>query len=191
MTALEAVATYLPSERVSIASVADQLRLDPIQVKLLQRVHGLSEVRWERGGSLLGLLSAAVARLEALPGREHQVRYVLHGRSMPVAVPYPENPLHALCRRLGLGHAVAFTVTQQACASGLLAIDVAGRLLAQYGDPEALALVLTGEKAFTWDAQVIPAYHRLRRSRGRLPGQPRRQPGPAAVVRHAHPRRVQ
>jgi len=52
---------------------------------------------------------------------------------MPVFVPYPLNPLHDVCRALGLEHAVAFTVTHQSCASGLLAIEVAGRLLA--GDP--------------------------------------------------------
>jgi 3-oxoacyl-[acyl-carrier-protein] synthase-3 len=154
--ALDEVAVHLPPQRVPIASIADRLGIDRIQVKLMQRVHGLSEVRLDTGGSLLDLLSAAVSRLDALRGREHLVRYVIHARGMPVAVPYPDNPLHELCRRLGLGHAVAFTVSQQACASGLLAIDLAGRLLAGCDDPEALALVLAGEKTFTWDAQVIP-----------------------------------
>jgi 3-oxoacyl-[acyl-carrier-protein] synthase III len=156
VTALEAVATYLPAERVPIASVAGQLRLDHIQVKLLQRVHGLAEVRWDVGGTLVDLLAAVVDRMPGLRGQEDRVRYVVHGRSMPVAVPYPENPLHEVCRRFGLQRALAFTVSQQACASGLLAVDVAGRLLAADGDPDALALVLTGEKTFTWDAQVIP-----------------------------------
>jgi 3-oxoacyl-[acyl-carrier-protein] synthase-3 len=155
VTALEAVAVYLPERRVPIAALADRLGLDRIQLKLFQRVHGLSEVPTASGG-LTDLLAAAVDRLDALRGQEHRVRFVLHGRSMPVAVPYGENPLHDLCRRLGLRHALAFTVTQQACASGLLALDVAGRLLARCGDPDALALVLTGEKTFTWDAQVIP-----------------------------------
>jgi len=88
---------------------------------------------------------------------------VLYARAMPVVAPYPVNPLHEVCSALGLGHALALTVTQQSCASGLLAIDMAGRLLA--GDPDAadgpndqagpLALVLAGEKAFTHDAQVF------------------------------------
>jgi len=66
------------------------------------------------------------------------------------------NPLHDLCRQLGLGHAVAFTITHHACASGLLAVDVAGRMLATDGEPGALALVLAGEKAFTRDAEYVP-----------------------------------
>jgi len=71
-------------------------------------------------------------------------------------VPFPMNPLHDLCRSLGLGHAIAFTVTHHACASSLLAVDIAGRLLATDGEPGALALVLAGEKAFTRDAEFVP-----------------------------------
>lgn len=156
MTALEAVATYLPDQRVPIEDLAGQLGLTPMQVKLFKRFQGFAEVRMDPGGTLLDLLLAGVARLDALHGREHQVRYVLHARSMPVAVPYPLNPLHELCHVLGLDHAIAFTVTHHACATGLLAVDIAGRLLAADADPDALALVLAGEKAFTRDAQLVP-----------------------------------
>lgn len=156
MTALAAVASYLPPRRVPIGDLADVARLTAMQVRLFQRVFGLAEVRLDPDGSLLDLLAQAVGRLDALRGQEHRVRFVVHGRSMPVAVPYPHNPLHELCRRIGLDHAIAFTVTQQACASGLLALDLAGRLLAGCGDADALALVITGEKTFTYDTRVIP-----------------------------------
>jgi 3-oxoacyl-[acyl-carrier-protein] synthase-3 len=156
MTALEAVAAYLPERRVPIEDLADQLGLSPMQVKVFKRYHGLGTVCRDPGGTLLDLLLAATAALGALRGRERQVRYVLHARSMPVAVPYPLNPLHEMCRLLGLGHAITFTLTHQACATGLLAIDVAGRLLAADGEPDALALVLAGEKAFTPAAQLLP-----------------------------------
>ena len=45
-------------------------------------------------------------------------------------VPCPLNPLHESCHVLELDHAIAFTVTHHACATGLLAVDIAGRLLA-------------------------------------------------------------
>jgi 3-oxoacyl-[acyl-carrier-protein] synthase-3 len=80
----------------------------------------------------------------------------LYARSIPVGVPFPMNPLHDVCRELGLGHAIAFTVTHHACASSLLAVDIAGRMLASDGEPGALALVLAGEKTFTRDAQHVP-----------------------------------
>jgi|HubBroStandDraft_1064217.scaffolds.fasta_scaffold00800_9 3-oxoacyl-[acyl-carrier-protein] synthase-3 len=156
MTAIEAVATYLPDQRVPIEDRIARLDLKPMQAKLFRRFLGLSEVRLDPDGTLLDLLLAGVARLGALRGREHQVSYVLYARTMPVVVPYPLNPLHELCRLRGLDHAVAFTVTHHACATGLLAIDIAGRLLAADGEPGALALVLTGEKTFTRDAQLVP-----------------------------------
>jgi 3-oxoacyl-[acyl-carrier-protein] synthase-3 len=132
MTALDAVATYLPDERIRIEDLAGQLGLTAMQVKVFRRYHGLAEVRWDRGGSLLDLLLAAAARLDALRGREH------------------------LCARLGIGHSVAFTVSHQSCATGLLAIDLAGRLLDAEPDPEALVLVLAGEKAFTLESRLLP-----------------------------------
>ena len=155
MTAVTAVATHLPHQRVPIEALGERLELDPMQVKVLRRYRELAEIRLDPDGDLLDLLLAAVRNLADLPGHERRVRYVLHARSFPVVTPYPLNPLHELCDRLGLGHALAFTVTHHACASGLLAIDIAGRLLA--GDPEdALALVVAGEKAFTRDAQLVP-----------------------------------
>ena len=163
MTALDAVSVYLPPVRTPIESLAGPLGLTAMQVKLFRRFHGLREVGRDPDTSLSGLLMKAAAGLEALRGQEHRVRYVLFARAMPVVAPYPENPLHEVCRALGLGHALAFTVTHQSCASGLLAIDMAGRLLAADAGPGdgpadpagPLALVLAGEKAFTRDAQLF------------------------------------
>lgn len=157
MTALEAVSVYLPPTRAPIESLAGSLGLTEMQVRLFKRFHGLREVGREPDTSLSGLLMKAVAGLDALRGHEHRVRYVLYARTMPVVGPYPVNPLHEVCRALGLDHALAFTITHQSCASGLLAIDLAGRLLAgdTGGEPAPLALILSGEKAFTREAQMF------------------------------------
>jgi 3-oxoacyl-[acyl-carrier-protein] synthase III len=156
MTAIEAMASYLPDQRVPVEDLAAGLSLTPMQVRLFKRFLGLAEIRVDPAGNLVDLLRAGVSRLEALRGREHLVRYVLHARLMQTVAPYPLNPLHELCRTLGLSRAISFAVVHHACASGLLAIDIAGRLLAADGDTEALALILTGEKAFTRDARIVP-----------------------------------
>jgi 3-oxoacyl-[acyl-carrier-protein] synthase III len=164
MTALEAVSVYLPPVRVPIESVAGPLGLTDMQIRLFRRFHGLREVSRAPDVSLSGLLMKAAAGLDALRGQQHRVRYVLYARTMPVVAPYPVNPLHEVCGALGLEHALAFTVTHQSCASGLLAIDMAGRLLAADtadrqdgpdGQAGPLALILSGEKAFTRDAQLF------------------------------------
>jgi len=155
VTVLAEVATYLPEGRTPIGDLAPSLGLGPMQVKVFQRYYEFAAVRRDPAGTLLDLLLGAVDNLD-LRGREQHVRYVLHARSFAVVVPYPLNPLHELCRMRGLPHATAFTVTHQACASGLMALDVAGRLLAADPDPDALALVLAGEKAFTPETAMVP-----------------------------------
>ncbi len=155
MTALVAVSAYLPAKRVSIVDLSARLQLTSTQVKVFQRFHGLSEVCRDEG-TVHDLLTRTIRTLTALRGNEHLVKYVLHARGMPAVVPYPMNPLHDVCRQVGLGHAQAFTVTHHACATSLLAIDIAGRLLAADGDPDAMALVLAGEKTFTRDAELVP-----------------------------------
>src|SRR3954462_942305 len=167
VTALEAVSAYQPAARIAVEDVARPLGLTEMEVKLFRRFHGLSQVCLDPEVSLPDLLLGAAAALPALRGQEHRVRYVLWARAFPTVAPYPTNPLAEVCRALGLEHALAFAVTQQSCASSLLAIDLAGRLLA--ADPDSttasaladpasapLALVLTGEKAFTRDAQLLP-----------------------------------
>jgi 3-oxoacyl-[acyl-carrier-protein] synthase-3 len=156
VTALLDVAVHLPERRVPIEEVAERYGLSPMQVKVFRRYHKLGEVRRDADGGLIDLLRAAVAGLDGLRGRERQVRYVVHARTFPVVVPYPLNPVRDLCREFGLDHANAFSVGHHACSSGLLALDVAGRLLAADPEPGALALVLAGEKTFTGEAELLP-----------------------------------
>ena len=209
MTALVEVAAYVPQQRVPIESLARELGLSPMQVKVFQRYHGLAEVSRDPDRSLIDLLTSAADQLSGLREQRARVRYVLYARSMPVVAPFPLNPLHELSGRLGLGHAIAFTVTHQACATSLLAIHLAGQLLAADGDRDALALVLAGEKAFTRMARIIPetsvfaeasaaclvsqdgpqdrllAY--VAQSRGEFDGQPAEQPDLLAGFQRSYP----
>ncbi|MBB5874093.1 3-oxoacyl-[acyl-carrier-protein] synthase-3 [Allocatelliglobosispora scoriae] len=155
MTSLESVAVYLPENRVRIGTLREQLGMTVPEMKVFERYFGLAEVPRDEG-DLADLLLGAITRLELTPQRAARIRYVVYARSIPVVAPYPANPLHDALARAGLGHAVAFAVTQHACAAGLLAVDLAGRLLAATGDPDARALVLTGEKAFTRGAMLVP-----------------------------------
>ncbi|WP_238011097.1 3-oxoacyl-[acyl-carrier-protein] synthase III C-terminal domain-containing protein [Dactylosporangium sp. AC04546] len=154
MTSLVAVGTHVPEGRVPVEALAERFELTPMQVRVFRRYHKIGQAAHAPESSLTDLLRAALADLALTGEQAARVRYVLYARTFPVVVPYPHNPLHDVCRDAGLGHAQAFAVGQQACASGLLAIDLAGRLLAD--DPSSLAVVLTGEKAFTGEAQFVP-----------------------------------
>jgi 3-oxoacyl-[acyl-carrier-protein] synthase III len=157
VTALDAVSAYVPATQVTIEAVLGPNGVDRKQTAVFRRFYGLDTVRIDHGAGLAEILLAAARKLTALRGREHLVRYVIAARTLQNVMPEPLNVLPEICQTLGLSHVSAFAVTQHACASGLLAVDLAGRLLAADGDDDALALVLVGEKAFTPTAQFIPA----------------------------------
>lgn len=154
-TRLVAVSGRQASQRIPVEATLGRCGLSEDRIPVYRRYFGLGESRMDSGTGLAGQMVAAAAGLEELRGQQHRVRYLLHARTMPVAAPFPVNPLHEARGALGLDHAMAFSVTQHACASGLLAVYLAGQLLASVPDPDALALVLAGEKAFTACAQVI------------------------------------
>ncbi|GED11969.1 3-oxoacyl-[acyl-carrier-protein] synthase III C-terminal domain-containing protein [Cellulosimicrobium cellulans] len=155
MTTLVDVGAHVPATRVPIRDLADELGLDHLELGVFERFFGLREVCTAPHQSLTDLLVAAARAVPGLAGNEHRVRYVLGARTIATVAPVGVNPLHDAADRLGLDHAVVWTLTQHACASALLAVDVAGRLLAADGDPDALALVLTGEKAFSPGSRLI------------------------------------
>lgn len=154
MTSLEAVSSYIPQRRVPVADYLRGYGFSEKRIDMHVRYFGFSEVPCEPSRGPVEQLVGAAAGL-GLRGREHQVRYVIQARTMPVATPYPVNPLRSVCEELGLEDSTAFCVTQHACASGLLAVHLAGQLLADDGDPDARALIFAGEKTFTSAAQVI------------------------------------
>jgi 3-oxoacyl-[acyl-carrier-protein] synthase-3 len=156
VTSLAAVSAYLPAERVSIDALGDELGLVATQVRMFRRYYGLAEVCREPDGTIADLMLSAAAKLDELRGNEDRVRYVVQARTLQAVAPYPINPLQEVRTTLGLHRAQAFAVTQHACASGLLAVDLCGKLLAEDGDPSALALVFVGEKTFTPSARMIP-----------------------------------
>lgn len=155
MTTLVDVGAHVPATRVPIRDLADELGLDHLELGVFERFFGLREVCTAPHQSLTDLLVAAARAVPGLAGNEHRVRYVLGARTIATVAPVGVNPLHDAADRLGLDHAVVWTLTQHACASALLAVDVAGRLLAADRDPDALALVLTGEKAFSPGSRLI------------------------------------
>jgi len=154
VTAIVSVSSYLP-RTVPVASVAAELGVTDRKLHFMRRYYGLSEIcrTDEREADLL---VAAATGLDSFADRRARIRYVVRAKTVPISAPYPISPLTEVCDTLGLTHATAITLTEHACAAGLLAVDVCGTLLAADGDPDALALVLVGEKAFTPITQMIP-----------------------------------
>src|SRR4051812_27850624 len=129
-TSLVEVAAYLPETSVPLEKAGEILGLTVREVRRYRRFFGLREVRWDPGARQVDLLVAAANRLPMLSLYRHRIRYVMHARTIEPTGPYSVDPLHEAVDELGLDQAVTFSVSQHACASGLLAVDLAGRLLA-------------------------------------------------------------
>ncbi|MEU9194348.1 3-oxoacyl-[acyl-carrier-protein] synthase III C-terminal domain-containing protein [Streptomyces hundungensis] len=157
MTSLEAVSSYLPPT-ISVADLREPLGLDDQQVRRFTRLYGLDRICQAPDQSEAEMLLAAVGKLDALAGQEDRVRHVIRAKGLRTTAPYPVSPLQQVREVLGLRNANVFSVADHGCATGLLAVDVAGTLLAGDDDPDALALVLAGDKTFTpfsqWVADV-------------------------------------
>ncbi|WP_281898826.1 3-oxoacyl-[acyl-carrier-protein] synthase III C-terminal domain-containing protein [Phytohabitans aurantiacus] len=151
------VSSYLPPT-VPLAELRHSLGLDDQQARRFGRLYGLDRICQAPDQTEAELLTAAAAKLEALKGQEDRVRYVIRAKGLGTTAPYPIIPLRIATEALGLTRASAFAVADHGCATGLLALDVAATLLAGDGDPDALALILSGDKTFTpftqWVADV-------------------------------------
>lgn len=156
MTVLQAVATYVPPTARSVADAAGDLQLSATEAAVLQKFYGLRDYRVDRAATAADLVERAARALPSLGRVARRIRYVLHAKSVPPSGPHATPPVQSVRSALGLSGAVGFAVTQHACASGLLALDLAGRLLAAH-EPDALALVLTGEKAYPSVNRTMPA----------------------------------
>jgi 3-oxoacyl-[acyl-carrier-protein] synthase-3 len=155
MTSIVAVSSCLP-DTIPISRFQKELQLTDVQLRRYERFYGLSEVCRDPQATEPELLLRAATKLVELRGQEQRVKYVLQARTMPSPLPYPLTSLRPVQAELGLEHAAGFVVSHHACASGLLAVDIAGTLLAADPDPDALALVLAGEKVCTVQTQSIP-----------------------------------
>ncbi|MCW5667467.1 MAG: hypothetical protein KIT35_26835 [Piscinibacter sp.] len=110
--------------------------------------HGCRQFHELDGGSDADFIDAALARLDAPPGWARDVRYLVHAHTQAFSMPAPPSSLLAeLAQRHGLRPALAFSVGQLACASAIVAVDLAARLLRE--DPQArYALVVTSDRVF-------------------------------------------
>ncbi|WP_310727876.1 3-oxoacyl-[acyl-carrier-protein] synthase III C-terminal domain-containing protein [Streptomyces sp. N2A] len=155
MATIEAVESFLPDRSYTIEELAGSLGLKRAQVRLLQKVHGLHRIRQDSDGGLLDLVLPAARRiLEQVPDPT-DIRYVIYVHSTQEVTPSHLDAAAQIRDALKLHHAGSFALTQQNCATALAAIEVAGTLLEDEGDPYARVLIVIGDKTFTPGNQLL------------------------------------
>ncbi|MBO1910134.1 hypothetical protein J4G37_35785, partial [Microvirga sp. 3-52] len=152
MTGISLIESYLPSKQESISDLSENLGLTTFQTKLLTRIHGLEKIRYDPEETLFNLLKEPIIKI--LPKVDSsKIKYILYAHTIQNVTPHTINIVEQIKEEFNLKHAISFSVTQHNCASALTAIEIASHLLKKGGDN---VLLITGEKAFTPSAQVIP-----------------------------------
>lgn len=176
------IGVYKPPA-VSLDDRQVALGLTDVELRRYKRGFGFDNVCFDPAETEVGLLRKAVGVLPEFPRVADRVRFVIRPRTIRSPSPYPQNPLQDVRRGLGLAHAQAFSITDQACASGLLALQLAEDLLADLNEPDALALILAGEKTYGPTTQLIPGVAVLGEAAAAvLVG---RSPGPNQMIGYA------
>jgi 3-oxoacyl-[acyl-carrier-protein] synthase-3 len=143
---LRQVEAFVPDRVTTVEDVGPPLGLNPRQVAMFQRIRGLDRFRCDPALGALDLaVKPAQAVLRSVPDPA-RVRYLIFAHTVRDFAPAHSPVANTVRQRLGLTGAESFGVTQNDCASGLAAVDIAGELLRAGGDPDSAALVLTGEK---------------------------------------------
>ncbi|WP_157930459.1 3-oxoacyl-[acyl-carrier-protein] synthase III C-terminal domain-containing protein [Glycomyces xiaoerkulensis] len=144
MISIAEVADHIPAQTETVESMGRRFGVGAGEMRMLTRVFGLREVRVAPGRSYTDRLLDAARGLEALHGNESRVKYLLLPRSFRDIAQVDTDFIDVLVEELRLENAVGFSVTDHACASGLLALWLGGCLLRDE-EPGALALLLSGE----------------------------------------------
>lgn len=151
---IRAIGVHTPPGVPIDQKMEDDVGLSDFDARLFRRMYGFNQVARDPHASETQLLVRAI---EDLPDRETwlpRVRHVIRARTTRSPSPYPDSALHDTLAHVGLASVPAFSMADQACATGIQALDVAGDLLADE-DPDALVLLLAGEKCYGEVGRVI------------------------------------
>jgi 3-oxoacyl-[acyl-carrier-protein] synthase-3 len=146
MTSLVEVACHIPERSESIREAGERLGVSLREQRLFEKFFGLREIRVAPERTYADRLVDAAEKLRTLRGNESRIKYFIAARTFRDVVPASQAPVQEAADRLGLHRALSFSVTEHACASGLLALWTAGWLLRD-DEPDAMALLVTGEHA--------------------------------------------
>lgn len=152
---LRQVEAFVPRRVTTVEDVGPPLGLGRRQVAVYRRIHGLDQLRYDPAVDTFDLaVKPAQVVLRSLPD-PGRIRYLIFAHTIRDFAPCQTLVADVIRQRLGVTGAEAFAITQNDCASGLAAVDIAGELLRADGDPAAVALVLTGEKHAARMARLV------------------------------------
>ena len=154
MPSIIGIGTYYPRQR-TIEELSGELELSSDDARRLRRAAGFDRVCVDPDRSEADNLLEAIEAVPGIAGLRDRVAWVVRARALRFGAPWPDRVMAEVCERAKLTNARIFTLSDHACATGILATELAVQLLADDGDHDAVALVLTGEKTYGRGSRVL------------------------------------
>ncbi|MGH3160136.1 MAG: 3-oxoacyl-ACP synthase III family protein [Streptosporangiaceae bacterium] len=152
---MSSVAGVIPQRRPTLFELSDRYDMNRAELMVFHRIYGLYRVPvWP--DSVTDLVEEAVIRLlKQDPMAADRVRWLVHAHTGSQQNVVSQGMLTRICGRLGLHRTQPFGMTTNNCASTISALQVLDRLLAR-GEPDAEAILVCADVAFTPILQIIP-----------------------------------
>ena len=155
MASIIGIGTCRPRQR-TVEELSDELGFSAADARRFRRGAGFDRICVDPDRREADLLLEAIEAVPGIDGLRERVTWVVRARTVRFGTPWPDRLIAEVCEQAGFGNARAFTVSDHACAGGMFATELAVQLLTDDGDPDAVAIVLTGEKTYGLGSRVIP-----------------------------------
>lgn len=156
MLYLNHVSYFVPSTTLKLENANEKYGISKAQAKVFARIYGLEQIPIAHNMGVLELLKQPMFDIlnNAIVARK-KVKLFIHAHTAQVIAPFGGSLVQQLKHDLDLQYALSFGLSMNNCASTLSAFEIANYLLRDL-EPDAKALILTGERAFTRNVQIIP-----------------------------------
>ncbi len=151
---INAFETFIPDLRVPVEDLVIQTSLPKEMLSIFKMIYGLRYISIYDKGDLESLISKPLQKIVSQCNDLSSIKYLVYVHTTGVILPYGDTMLHRLKEKFHLQHTISFSMTLQKCASYFKALEMLTVLLAQH--PSHLAIVLTGEVAFSPQLRVVP-----------------------------------
>ena len=156
MFSIERVCYFTPNTYLSVEESFARFNITPLQSKAFSRIYGLKNIAFSKNDSLLEMLIKPIQALFASGEiKQESIRFLIHAHTAKVLAPFPDSFAQQIKDFFSFSHSLAFGMSVNNCAAVFDALEMASYFLMNES-PDAKAIIVSGEKAFTPSVQVIP-----------------------------------
>lgn len=153
MLSLDAFEIFVPDKRVSVLELERETALSSENLVIFRLIYGLSTISvWD--SDIESLLEHPVNQLTNRHDNLSHIHYLIYVHTASFVAPFGDSYLRKMKEKIHCINAISFEMSMYKCVSYFKVLEI---LLVLFSvNPNSVALVLTGEVAFTPQLRVVP-----------------------------------